>query len=72
MDIGCLGGDSLLLLVVLLGIQEFDEIGEWDAGALDVLWIVFLHDVDLDTHDTLFQHNVSDGGLEVVLLGVTG
>ena len=72
LDIGGLGGDSLLVLFVLLGVQEFDEIWEWDAGALDVLGVVFLHDVNLNTHDTLLQHDVSDGGFEVVLLCVTG
>lgn len=71
-DVTGLSNDALLLLLVLLGVQELHEVGQRHLGALDVFGVVFLHDLDLDSHHTLLEGDVPGGGIEVVLLGLAG
>lgn len=65
-----LGGDSLFL-VLLLDVEKLDVVGERNAGALAVLGVIFLHDLDLDSHHSLFEHNVSHTDVQVVSLGIS-
>ena len=58
--------------VLTLGLKDSDNIGQQGLGALDALGVVGKHDSHLDTEDALSHHHVTDGGLDVLLVGVTG
>jgi len=62
------GLDGLLLL----GLKEGDGIGEGLGGTQLTSGVIALHDLDLDTKNTLSEENVSDGVVDELLSGLTG
>jgi hypothetical protein len=57
---------------LLLGLDDGDNIGEGLGGASASLGIPSLHDLDLDTEDTLTEQDVTDGGVDKVADGLPG
>lgn len=57
---------------VVLGVHEADRIGEGHLGAEDALRIPVLHDLDLDTEDTLAEQDVADGIVNEIAARLTG
>ena len=53
-------------------LDEGDGVREVLGRALSALGVVRLHDLDLDTEDTLSEEDVSDGVVDVVTGGLTG
>lgn len=58
--------------LLLLGLKEGDGIGEGLGGTQLAGGVITLHDLDLDTKDTLSEENVSDGVVDELLSGLTG
>jgi len=58
-------------VVLTLGLQNSNNIGQQGLGAHDALGVVGKHDSHLDTQNTLSHHHVTDGGLDILLVSVT-
>ena len=56
--------------IIILGLEDLDEIGHDLLVGADADFGT-LHDLDLDTEDTLTELDVADGNIDEVLLGLT-
>ena len=78
---GLLGGTSVLLLVrddgggdvvvLILGLEDLDEIWH-DLGNVSDLDLGTLHNLDLESDNTLSEFDGSDGDVDEIVLGLTG
>jgi len=62
---------DFLLVFVSLGVVDDDVIGDRDFNSVLALGVVGLHDLYLDSHDSLLEEDVSDGDVDEVQLGLT-
>jgi len=58
-------------MIIVLGVSDFDNIGERVSDTEFTGGIMRQHDSDLNTHNTLLETNVSNGGIDVVNSGLT-
>ncbi len=64
------GSDFLFFLY--FGVSDCDGIGEEDGAPVLTSGVVWQHDFDLDSHDALFEEDVADGNVYVVVTGLAG
>jgi len=57
---------------LLLGLEDGDSVGEREGLASSSFGVPALHDLDLDTENTLLHENVTNGLVNKVLDGLTG
>jgi len=63
---------DFLLVFVSLGVVDDDVIGDGDFNSVLSLGVVGLHDLYLDSHDSLLEEDVSDGDVDEVQLRLSG
>jgi hypothetical protein len=62
-----------VLFLFLLGLLDHDLVGKVSVDAAELAGEVNGdHDLDLDTHDALLEEDVSDGAVDVFVLGLAG
>jgi len=66
------GGRSDFGFVFDLGFSDFNDIGKDSLDTSSTSGVVGKHDLDLNTHNTLLESDVSDGDVQEIELGLTG
>lgn len=68
-----MSGDSVggNVVVLLLGLVDLNNVGH-DFSVLADSDLSVLHDLDLDSEDTLAELDVADGDIDELELGLTG
>ena len=62
-----------VLLLFLLGLLDDDLVREVSVDASELASEINRnHNLDLNTHDTLLEENVSNGAVNVLVLGLAG
>lgn len=61
---------GLEVSIFILGLEDLNEVGHNLLVGTDTNFGT-LHDLDLDTEDTLAEFDVTDGNINKVLLGLT-
>lgn len=56
---------------LLLGVDDLHVIRQWNLGALLAGHVVVEHNLDLNAEDALSEEHMSDGNVDVVVLGLT-
>jgi hypothetical protein len=65
-------GDGLSDNGLLLGLKDADDIRKVVSGTGSASGVIFEHDLDLDTKDTLAKKDVTNSSLNEVASGLTG
>lgn len=64
-------GGSDFLFVLDFGVSDVDSVGEEDGAAVLSGGVVGQHDFDFDSHDSLFEEDVADGDVHIVVSGLS-
>ena len=65
-------GGSDFFFFLDLGLVDGDFIGEEDGASVLSGGVIEKHDLDKNTHNSLFEEHVSHGGVNVVHSGLSG
>jgi len=58
-------------IIFLLGVVDGDVIRNWVGWSVGTSWVVGEHDLDLASHNSLLEEDVSDGDIQVIQLGLS-
>jgi len=66
------GSSDFGFFIIFLGVSDIDVIGEDGLNTSLTGGVLGKHDLDLNTHNTLLEGDVSDGNIQEIELGLTG
>lgn len=66
------GGSVFSGILLSLWVVDGDGIGDWVRWSVGTSGVVWEHDLDLASHNSLFEEDVSGGDIQVVQLGLSG
>ena len=69
--VGVDSGSEISGILLSLGVVDSDVIWDWVGWSVGTGGVVWEHDLDLASHDSLLEEDVSGGDIQVVQLGLS-